>query len=1150
MTTTPSSTTSDSLGPNARLLQESCPALLSLLSANGKELLAVLDMETASDGSSPNVSPLPTTEIPWYWHQVHLMLVLRVLVTRTSSGLATAVVESNYNDSRTGGALPFPDATPAQLSERLTLLQSLLQKMQDKLEQWEQQEQQIVDDNKKKAPLQATMGLLAKAYQMKPVEKRIFQFLVTTKTQPSPTVLALVTPHNGELPTKGEDDDMAFRSTMLRYVCGVTVMYWGTLANEDHDLCKDRILVLTQEEYGNDKMLSVSEEVCRVLFGWPLKSEDKIKLSGTKLLKLMQPDAADGFMMEDGDEATDDAGSTDEDAEDTMAFLGRLSLRGDDDMVKELAKLEREVTKSADTLPSLPGLEEGSPQEEEETTPSEKGAATTATTDTATTDDDNDDDSTGSSEDKTKPQPYKNELEYLQQYFEIVMYKVVYSRQRVQQEIRNASLGDTKPSWMRSSAENSNSKFSVGEMSAKIRMGRRKMQLSLELTRKSGKFYPRLEILAKQLQLDDFHKFCLVYLAGAMISPIFKSCIQGEEYSPKNAKVGDILVVYFDSFAEQVANRTYFYRSSKLLRKGLIKFIETYQLNDLTDQELKLDRRVLDCIVGLDKESSEISTGSHLYEPKVSLDAVVLPGPLKDTITKAVSHFEQFRTYRKHHPDFDDAIAYGVGLTLMFCGKSGTGKTMTANAIAARLGKKLLLVNFPLLNKKSENKEGETSKYQSIFREAELSDAIIFFDECESLFSQRGFGGSSETTELLTELERFEGIVFLATNRPFDLDEAMYRRISEVFEFKPPNYLERLDIWKLVTSHDAVPCDPNIDWESIALKYELTGGFIKNAVISALLDAVGRDPRSPCVKEEDILEGCKKQVRGALQMVDFNERVVPRGGISDLVVADSVMEKVHEIVNLEKARAILFGNWGFDADMRSRQGTTSLFWGPSGTGRSRAAEAIGFELGKPLKVLDLPRLLSERKGNESPGDGSAKSVRAVFHEARLMDAVLVLDGFSLDTDGGGGGGGADSHVLNLVMREMTRFPGVVIMMVTASGSLDVFVSRLDKSLVKSLKFLVEFQLPSTSNREILWKKLMPPALPLSEDLNYRKLAEASSDFSVSHIGNAVYRAAATAALRKDAKDRSVSMKALYAAIEEEKTRGESAVDRWVKAQYI
>lgn len=396
--------------------------------------------------------------------------------------------------------------------------------------------------------------------------------------------------------------------------------------------------------------------------------------------------------------------------------------------------------------------------------------------------------------------------------------------------------------------------------------------------------------------------------------------------------------VLCDSFSEQVACRTYFYRSSTLVRKGLVKFVASYvTTTDLTDQELQLDRRVLDCIVGLDKESTEVSQGSHLFEPKVLLDSVVLPPELKTSILNAVTHFDQFRRYRKHHPSFDEAIAYGTGLTLMFSGQSGTGKTLTANAIASKLGKKLLLVNFPSLSD-SRNNRSESSRYQSIFREAELSNAIIFFDECESLFSARGVGGSSDTTELLTELERFDGIVFLATNRPFDLDEAMYRRISEVFEFKRPNYLERLEIWKIVTSHDTIPCEESIDWESIALQYELTGGFIKNAVIAALLDAVGRNPSSPVLTQNDIVEGCKKQVRGALQMMEFDERVVPQSGLDELIASDAVKNNLQDMVSLEKARGILFGSWGFNDDMRDRQGTTALFWGPAGTGRSRAAE--------------------------------------------------------------------------------------------------------------------------------------------------------------------------------------------------------------------
>ena len=143
--------------------------------------------------------------------------------------------------------------------------------------------------------------------------------------------------------------------------------------------------------------------------------------------------------------------------------------------------------------------------------------------------------------------------------------------------------------------------------------------------------------------------------------------------------------------------------------------------------------------------------------------------------------------------------------------------------------------------------------------QAELNDAIIFFDECESLFSQRGHGGSSAMTQLLTEIERFEGIIFLATNRPFDLDEAMYRRITSVHEFSAPNYLQRRAIWRLLTAHEAIVVDAGVDFDAVALKFELTGGFIKNAVLGALLKAVGRDAGNPVLSQGDIHAGCAAQ---------------------------------------------------------------------------------------------------------------------------------------------------------------------------------------------------------------------------------------------------------------------------------------------------
>ena len=74
-------------------------------------------------------------------------------------------------------------------------------------------------------------------------------------------------------------------------------------------------------------------------------------------------------------------------------------------------------------------------------------------------------------------------------------------------------------------------------------------------------------------------------------------------------------------------------------------------------------------------------------------------------------------------------------------------------------------------------------------------------------------------TELLTSIEKHEGIICLATNRPYDLDEAMYRRITSVFEYSQPNHIQRKEIWSLFTSHKALPMSPGIDWDHVSLKY-------------------------------------------------------------------------------------------------------------------------------------------------------------------------------------------------------------------------------------------------------------------------------------------------------------------------------------------
>ena len=163
---------------------------------------------------------------------------------------------------------------------------------------------------------------------------------------------------------------------------------------------------------------------------------------------------------------------------------------------------------------------------------------------------------------------------------------------------------------------------------------------------------------------------------------------------------------------------------------------------DLTQTLAEVDRRMLDFVVGLDTEFSELMDGSHLYTPTVDIDEVVLADAKKKLVLETVKNFENY-TMATKELELDKKLSYGRGMVLLFYGPSGTGKTMMANALASMIGKKVLMINFPSLGT---NQAGAILKL--VFREAKIHDAILFFDECESIFMDRTKGNMQVSTAL------------------------------------------------------------------------------------------------------------------------------------------------------------------------------------------------------------------------------------------------------------------------------------------------------------------------------------------------------------------------------------------------------------------
>ncbi|MBL8622303.1 MAG: ATP-binding protein [Myxococcales bacterium] len=194
---------------------------------------------------------------------------------------------------------------------------------------------------------------------------------------------------------------------------------------------------------------------------------------------------------------------------------------------------------------------------------------------------------------------------------------------------------------------------------------------------------------------------------------------------------------------------------------------------------------------------------------------------------------------------FGRKVAKGLGLSALFAGPPGTGKTMVAGLIADALRLDLYQVD---LSKVVSKWVGETEKnLGELFDAAEAGHAILLFDEADSLFAKRTQVQSSndryanlEVNYLLQRMEAFAGIVILTTNHDAAIDEAFRRRLSLRVDFPVPEPDERERLWRALLPAEAA-LGADIDYATLADRFEMTGGYIKNAALRAAFLAADED---------------------------------------------------------------------------------------------------------------------------------------------------------------------------------------------------------------------------------------------------------------------------------------------------------------------
>ncbi|MDA8075799.1 MAG: ATP-binding protein [Actinomycetota bacterium] len=223
-------------------------------------------------------------------------------------------------------------------------------------------------------------------------------------------------------------------------------------------------------------------------------------------------------------------------------------------------------------------------------------------------------------------------------------------------------------------------------------------------------------------------------------------------------------------------------------------------------------------------------------EPAVSWDDLVVPyavGAHLREIAARARHRDQVLGQWGMRP----GGRRGKGVVALFCGVSGTGKTMSAEVLAGDLGIDLYVVDLASVVDKY---VGETEKnLERVFSEADGVGGVLLFDEADALFAKRSeVRGANdryanlEVAYLLQRMERFDGLALLSTNLRSNIDEAFVRRLDAVVEFPMPDAPLRRSLWECSLA-PAVPRAGDLDLDFLSTAFTLSGGNIRSVCLSA-----------------------------------------------------------------------------------------------------------------------------------------------------------------------------------------------------------------------------------------------------------------------------------------------------------------------------
>lgn len=521
-----------------------------------------------------------------------------------------------------------------------------------------------------------------------------------------------------------------------------------------------------------------------------------------------------------------------------------------------------------------------------------------------------------------------------------------------------------------------------------------------------------------------------------------------DDVTRKRPSVDLLLNVLTENAPQKLARRARFGTDSPLIHNGILQLLPdpTQTSPPLLAHYVKLDNQYVRLLTGEAGMDLRLSDCCRLSQPGRAAASEV-DGSIAGLARRTTESGEPLRLY--------------------FHGPRGGGPIRTAESLAAAIG-------APLVAADLERVAGTSADFSAtvklILREAWLRDAVVLF---EGLDAVRKEDRSGDFRVFMEAVAAFSGIAILAGAQPWTPMGPPVKGVV-VVPFTVPPFAKRREHWRGALDEGGLKLSKD-ELTVLAARYALTHDQIADAVATASNQAL---LRAESAGLDELMAAARAQ--SGQDLARLARKIDPLYTKEDIVLPEDSLEQLREICSRVGGRQRVLTEWGFDGKLSTGRGINALFSGPSGTGKTMAAEIIANELGLDLYRIDLSSVVSKYIGE------TEKNLEKIFSTAEHANAILLFD--EADALFGKRSEVRDSHdryantEISYLLQRMEQYEGISILATNLRGN-------LDDAFVRRLAFTVHFPFPDEQSRRKIWERIWPKQTPLAADVDPRVLAE-------------------------------------------------------------